>query len=275
MSNLQTARELDQLKGQDLLNRLLAEHQERVKAIDLDMTRRGLGRSGIKGNAIWKSHAQRLEDYIDGRIRIRRELVSQCPELGSTAELEKLRGELEQHTAAFARAPLQSVNRLQPSVVQQNNQEAQRLNAHARLKIEMLKRETAIAPPAMPTAGSVSVSTGGGPAIVNLGSIFGSVQQVIGTLDQAGQVEIASVLKDLAEAITKASGLGDDRRTYLEQVRFIAEQAAAAAESRQTSVVRAVFESLRARLQDVASLAQVLVLTGPALARHFGLPWPF
>jgi hypothetical protein len=56
---------------------------------------------------------------------------------------------------------------------------------------------------------------------------------------------------------------------------LMAQEAVAPEEKRQASVVRAVFESLRRRLQDTANLAQVLGLAGSAIARHFGIHWPF
>ena len=78
-----------------------------------------------------------------------------------------------------------------------------------------------------------------------------------------------------AAGIEALSELGEGRAVYLDQVRFIAQQAVEPEEKRQASVVRAVFESLRGRLQDTANLAQVLALAGPAIARHFGIHWPF
>jgi hypothetical protein len=94
-------------------------------------------------------------------------------------------------------------------------------------------------------------------------------------LNQTGHGGIGNVLSRLADAIEQEASLGDRRAGYLDQVRFIAERAAAEPENRQSTIVEAVFHALRSRLQDCANIAQVLTLAGPAIARHFGIPWPF
>ena len=122
---------------------------------------------------------------------------------------------------------------------------------------------------------SINVHTGGGPALINLGTIYGHVQQVIGDVTGAGYGEFAALLQQLADAINKAEELGDERKAYLEQLEFIAKEAAEPAEKRQASVVKGLFMGLRARLEDAAHVAEVMILVGPALAHHFGLTWPF
>ncbi len=155
-------------------------------------------------------------------------------------------------------------------------EEAHRLKAHLQSEIELLKLELVLNLRRKPDpAPAVSVNTGGGPAIVNVGEIRGDVQQVVGTLNAGGHAELAGLLDRLAAGIEALSELGEGRAVYLDQVRFIAQQAVEPEEKRQASVVRAVFESLRGRLQDTANLAQVLALAGPAIARHFGIHWPF
>jgi hypothetical protein len=72
-----------------------------------------------------------------------------------------------------------------------------------------------------------------------------------------------------------AEGLGNTRATYLEQVKFIAEQAAEPEGQRKTSLVTGMFLGLQVSLQNMANLAQILTLVGPALAQHFGISWPF
>jgi hypothetical protein len=122
---------------------------------------------------------------------------------------------------------------------------------------------------------SLSVNTGGGPAIVNVGEIYGNVQQVVGDVNHAGQPELAGLLGRLAAAINQAETLGDQRTEYLEQVGFIAKQVAANPEARQASVVKGVLLGLRAALQDVGAIAGILGLAGPTIAAYFGFQWPF
>jgi hypothetical protein len=123
-------------------------------------------------------------------------------------------------------------------------------------------------------ARAVAVHTGGGPAIVNLGEIRGNVQRVIRMLNEAGHAELAELLDKLTAAIETASSIAEeDRLAYLAQVRFIAAQAAGAPQDRQASGVKGICVGLRAGVRDVASVAQILNLVGPALAAHFGFKW--
>jgi hypothetical protein len=78
-----------------------------------------------------------------------------------------------------------------------------------------------------PSGGPVTVNTGGGPAIVSQGVIYGGVQQVIGTVGAIGQAELADALRKLADAIHAEDKLGDERAELLEQVGFLAEQSTA------------------------------------------------
>jgi hypothetical protein len=120
-----------------------------------------------------------------------------------------------------------------------------------------------------------TVSISGGTAIINLAGTYGNVQQVIGKVEQAGDVDLQDLLSQLAKAIRDNEGLGNNRATYLEQVKYIAQQAAEPEGQRKTRLVSGVFLGLQASLQNVANLAQILTLVGPALAQHFGLGWPF
>ncbi len=118
------------------------------------------------------------------------------------------------------------------------------------------------------------MNTGGGPAIVNLGVVYGDVQQVISHVNETGQAELADALQQLAKAINQTETLAEERADLLQQLRFIAEQAVVPAQSRQTSLVKGVLAGLRARLQDVAAVAQILSVAGPIMGQHFGFPWP-
>ena len=278
-SPLKEARELDDLQFTKRLHHLLEEQRNGEMAIDADLTKRGLYRSGVRGTAITKSHAQTMRELIDGTIAARRELATRFPGVGSPAELEALRAKLQKWLDGFAKphvpegAPPEIVQR---AMAPGRAEEAHRLKAHLNSEIEILKREFSLNMHRKPDpAPTVSVNTAGGPAIVNLGEIRGDVQQVVGTLNAAGQVELASILDRLASGIEALADLGSKRSILLERVRFIARQSVEPEQNREASVVRAVFESLRARLQDFGNLAQVLSLAGPAIAQHFGMKWPF
>jgi hypothetical protein len=68
MSDLNDARELDSLRGQKLLGRLLERQARRVQEVDGEMTRRGMGSSGIRGLAVLETCAITLEEFVNGRI---------------------------------------------------------------------------------------------------------------------------------------------------------------------------------------------------------------
>jgi hypothetical protein len=278
---LKQARELEDLQFTKRLQRLLEEQRQREAAIDADMNRRGCYRSGARGKAILNNQARTTRDLVEETISARRELAGSFPELGSAAELESLRAKLQKWVDGLEKPqPIRGLEdqggEVQKAMASILSQEAHRLKLHLNSEIEILKREFSLNLRRKPEpAATVSVNTGGGPAIVNLGEIRGDVQQVVGTLNAAGQTDLAGVLDRLAAAIEGLADLGQERAVYLEQVRFIARQAVEPEANRQASVVRAVFESLRSRLQDAANVAQVLALAGPAIAHHFGIHWPF
>jgi hypothetical protein len=276
---LSEIRKLEDLQFNKRLQSLLEEKRKRDLATDADMTKRGYYRSGSRGKALLDSQAQFTRDLIDGAITARREMAAKLPTLGAPAELEALRVKVQKWVDGFGKPhvpPGVPEDREQRRMAPAREQEAHRLTAHLKSEVEILKQEFALNLHAIPAAApAISVNTGGGPAIVNLGEIRGDVQQVVGTLNAAGHAELAGLLDRLAAGIEALTESGEERAAYLEQVRFIAQEAVAPEEKRQASVVRAVFESLRGRLQDTANLAQVLALAGPAIARHFGIHWPF
>ena len=280
MSNFQKARELEHLRYSKVLNDCLADQQRRITEIDGDMARRGLTQSIPRAMALWQARAETTRLIAQGQIQIRRELIGPFPELGTPHELDALFQKIEQGVTAFEKAPAQHHDLprgSQAPVTRYVQQEASRIRAEVKRDIEILKREAALnlqkQHGEVPT---VSVSTGGGPAIVNLGKIYGDVQQVIGNVGAGGQSgDLASLLSQLASAINAAETLGEQRVRNLEQVRFIAEQATAPPDKRQASVVEGLMIGLRASLQHVAEIASILALAGPSIARHFGFSWPF
>lgn len=276
---LQKARELEQLRYQERLNERIAERERALAQLVADMAKRGLGHSGPRYSAEVEIATKCLEGTIDDQIAIRRGMLQTVPELGSDLELDALLGSINQHIAAFSQVapqhPLGTVvlAHITPLLSRRRQQDAARLRNMANTKIGILKREVALN---MHKEAHQTIITGNAPAIVNLGTIYGSVEQIIGNVGSSGNQELADLMKRLADAINNASDLGEKRAACLEQVRFVAEQAAVPAQERQpNSIVRAVFTGLRAELGDVANVSVILALVGPAIARHFGFAWPF
>lgn len=184
-----------------------------------------------------------LVEFTEGR----------SPVLKSPAELEALRAKLQEWVDGLEKLhPIKGLEDqggpIQKAFSSILREEARCLKIHLNSEIEILKWEFSLNLHKKPDPEpSVAVNTGGGPAIVNLGQIRGDVQQVVGTLNASGHAELAGLLDQLAAAIEGLTDLGQERSTYLEQVRSIAQQAVEPEQSRQASAVRAVFESLRGR----------------------------
>jgi hypothetical protein len=277
MSDLKKARELEQMRFYRLADDLNVEEQTRVAQINAEMAARGAFHSGARIQTISNIRRDKIRRVIEGRIKIRRDLCLDFPELCSEDSLKEL---LTEFSSTIGNGLTALHEHLAPqmagAVGRRHGQEEYQLRAYANSEIEILKAEVALSlhrkpDPATPT---VSVTTGGGSVVVNLGSIYGDVQQVVGNVEHSGYPELASLLARLASEIRSADTLRNDREGYLEQVQFIAEQATEPQERQKTSLVKGVFRGLQASLQTVANLGQILALVGPAVAQHFGFPWP-
>lgn len=279
MSDLQKAGELESLRYNDLVEKANLKEHQRVQEFQGSRGGRAL-RNGGTLKRIARIRAEKTEELILGRVAIRKDLAAEFPELGTEHALDALLADLEELVAREFRGlhlmpGLLKGSPLAQALERRDDQEVSRLNALARRQIEMLKREIALKLHKKVPSDAVSVVTGGGPAIVNLGTIYGNVQQVIGNVSEGGYQELAELLQQLAKAINDTEALGQERVTYLEQVQFIASQAAQPVETRQPGVVKGLLAGLRAGLADAAHISHILVLVGPALAQHFGFPWPF
>ena len=276
LSDLSKARELEDLRYVEALQRLNEEERERVGNMNADLARRGFSLSGAQLTGEQDLRIDKLGAATDAKIEIRRTLAASFPDLGNEHELNELLGEMLE-TLDHAEMPCQSAKgAVQFALKQQFDQDIYRLKSKARLAIEILKRELALKIPnsSPPCPTTIHVTTGGGPAVVNLGTIYGDVRQEIGRLDDPAHRELARVLQQLAEAIRDQDQLADARAEYLEQVRFIAQQAVEPAAQRKASVVKGLLAGLRARLHEAANVAQILAVAGPAIAHHFGFTWP-
>ncbi len=283
MSDHQKARELERLRSLELIEQLNKEESASIARMKAQAAARGGLQSGGTLTELTRIRAEKMERLIDGSLAIRKEIAKDVPALATDESLSQRLSELTGSLgSAFTGllehdAPWLSQNpQLANAIRQRNDQEAAQLTSRAQRRMEIIKREVALnldkkAPPSVGT----SINTGGGPAIVNLGTIYGHVQQVIGNVSEGGDEHLAELLQRLAKAINDAEALGSERGAYLEKVEFIAKQATEPTKDRQTNVVKGLFAGLRARLGDAAHLAHILELVGPALARHFGLIWPF
>jgi hypothetical protein len=269
LADLKKADELERLRFSRLINELNEEENKRFAEINAKMHN-----SGARMKLLTDERKSKIRCLIDGRIRIRKELCRDFPELCNESRLQELFGQLDSMVGNAFSSSLGGPDSRGSSILGTFGHEAKfQLRAHAKSEIEILGREAALRLHQRETT-HASVSVTGGNAIVNVGVIYGNVQQVFSKIEQSGYRELAEILRHLATAIEKADSLGDDRAEYLEQVRFIAEQVAEPDEKRQKSVVKGLLFGLQSSLQTVANVAQILSVAGPSLAKHFGFAWP-
>ncbi len=282
MSGHQEARDLERLRCLDFIDKLNREEGEMIARMKAQAAERGYLQSGRTLKELRRIRTEKLERLVDGCLDIRKEIAMQVPALGTgeslSQRLKELTGSL---SSAFnglheREAPWLGQNpQVEGAIRQRNDQEVARLTGRAQRRMEIMKREITLNfHKKVELSAGTLIDTGGGPAIINLSTIYGNVQQVIGNVSEGGHRELAELLQQLAKAISDAEALGQKRAAYLEQVQFIAKQAAQPPEARQANVVEGLLVGLRARLADAADLSQILELVGPALALHFGFPWP-
>jgi hypothetical protein len=273
--DLDEARKLAKLLFSQLFEDLNKREQAKIAPY---IAARGMSNTGKYGAAIIDVRKQKVRDLIDGKIKINRDLCTRFPELCSAAALSEMMGEFSSmienaFTSTRQRFPdAASITRLDDA------REDIQLKAYASSQIEILKTEVRLnihrgdAPPAP----GISVTVSGGNAVINLGTVYGNVQQAISDVQQHGYQELAASIEQLARAINDSQELGQKRKMYLEQVEFIAKQTAESEEVRKKtgSAVAGIFSGFQLTLQAVANAAQILSVLGPELAKHFGLPWP-
>lgn len=279
---------------QKALQELETQQELRLSRIEAEMARRGLQNSDARLHAIFEVHLDRLNQVIQQRILIRKDLVRNYPELGSTAELNHLQ-EVIQADVRILRAECRKHSLVAPPEV------FAEVHARAQAGIERLKQEiptpvrmqpklpalslsishdnrakTDVRAAARPAVGIASVGavaysaqTPSAPALAP-DTLSRKVDEVIGDLEERNQ-QLANSLRRLATAIQQAKQLPDERTIYLEQVQFLAEQAARVAVLRRVSVVKGIMVALRTDLDEIPSVVVSLRAAFPLLASHFGI----
>jgi hypothetical protein len=279
-SDTETARELEHLRVMEMAERLGEEYRRESAAIERKLAASGQGLSGAMARELSSLAVQKARQYTDARVEIRKELSRDYPALAEGDSIAVLAEDLKRSVALRFAGLRDHLNRRMAAAGATVNfgrefeSEISQLQAEATRKVEILKREIALNLH-RPTGGTVAVHTAGGPAIVNLGQIHGNVEQVVNSLNQTGSCDLAAALKEFMSAVEHADELPDEEKAErLEQLKFIAQQSIARPEDRQPGVVKAVFEGMRARLQDIANIAQITGVAGPMIAHHFGFRWP-
>lgn len=289
MSDLERARSLEEGRYRKALTQLDAQHELRISRIDAEMSRRGLQHTDARLRVVLEARLEHLNAAIANRVAIRREMIRSCPELGSPPELNHLAGLILEDVTNL-QAECQKCGPIMAPEIFDG------LLARAREGIDDLKRETSLQlrlrpkPPAIfadkhhvpaaavgagflrTTAPARPTATAAGAALNSFDAIYRKVQETIGDLE-GRNLKLAAGLRQLAGAIRESAKLGDERSIYLEQVQFLAEQAARAAVLRRIGVVKGILVSLRSGLNNVPDVAPAWRAASPLLVSHFGIKW--
>ena len=294
LTDLEQARSVEAVRFQKALRELETQQELRLSRLEAEMARRGLQNSDARLHAIFEVHLDRLNQVIQHRISIRKDLVRNYPELGSPAELNylheiiqadvrNLRAECRKHSLvappevfaevhARAQAGIDRLKQEMPSPVRMQP----RLPAFSLNMSHSTGGKGDARAAARPAAGSTPLGvvarsplTAETPALTP-DALSRKVEEVIGDLEERNH-QLANALRRLATAIQQAKQLPDDRTVYLEQVQFLAEQAARVAVLRRVSVVKGIMVALRTDLDEVPSVVVALRATFPFLASHFGI----
>ncbi|HLK49717.1 MAG TPA: hypothetical protein VKT49_16355 [Bryobacteraceae bacterium] len=279
MTDLQQARSVEEGRFQKVLRDLETQQELRLSRIEAEMARRGLQNSDARLHAIFEARLERLNQVIQQRIALRREIIRNYPELGSQAELNQLRDMIQADVMELRAECKKHSLVAAPEVFAE-------LRARAQDGIEGLKRDMACQVPIKPklpslvleipraTAGKAHIGPAlqagpATPAPASLEAVTRKVDEVIGDLQERNP-ELADALRRLAAAIKDAKQLPEERTVYLEQLQFVAEQAARVAVLRRISVVKGIMVALRTDLDEAPRVAVPLRAAFPLLASHFG-----
>lgn len=221
---------------------------------------------------------ERLLEFVSIRV----ELAKVAPELASTEQLSNLREQIKNHVSVWVQSRVNAAMSRQPFMRAdegilrpQFQREAARAEQAALLTLQDFELSVKVGVPSMNEnrSGNITVQNYGGSVAVNAGTVLGDVQAIVGDITKGGNGELGEALKLLADVVFSQKESGECKTENLELVKFIGDQALGHG-PRNITAVRTAFEVLRARLSDVADLAQIVGVAGPIIAKHFGWTWP-
>lgn len=99
----------------------------------------------------------------------------------------------------------------------------------------------------------------------------GRINVAMRDISQGDSEQATEAIKAITEAMVNSAELeSEEKDQLLEQMAFIAEQAALPADQRQTSVIKPVLTAISTSLTNVAALAAIWAQWGDNLIRFFG-----
>jgi hypothetical protein len=113
--------------------------------------------------------------------------------------------------------------------------------------------------------------TGGNVGAINTGTVE-HLDVTLTNIKQSGGQELASALSQFVEAVLNAGAVSaEDKNSVVEQVDFLAEQAALPSDDRNKGVVSAVMARVREFASTVTSAAGAWAILHPILRSVFGV----
>ena len=116
--------------------------------------------------------------------------------------------------------------------------------------------------------------SGGQVGVINLGEVQGSIQATVQALaGQGGQQEqVATVIKELADTISKSSLGSTEKKDALEVVDGIASQVKEAPEKRQPAgILKSLILGFPIMISAAKNLVELWGTCGPLIKAHLGL----
>ncbi len=264
---------------------LLQRAQEECQRLRSNLQSRGVLHSSTLTGGVFQAYFKMLEDAVEARIRLRREITRTVRQLASPDHLARLGESLERYVdTRWLNLPGLMVRWCQEMASEEDLRreltsgawagQAEHLNRRATHRLKVLEREVALGMMEPKRPEVVLNITDSNVAGLNLGSVMGNIQAFVVSLQNEGNPDLARALKQLIEAVAATEALGAERTEVIESLTTIGEHAVLPQSQRRPGLVRTLMNSLGATLAHVANLAQIWSAVGPMIARHFGLPWP-
>ena len=282
--DVQQARAIEAVRVKKVFDELEFQQKLQLSRIDAEMSRRGLLQSDAQLQAVLEARLERLNQLIQQRITIRKEMIRKCPELASVAELNAL-------TESIHADVINLRAEWQKSLIVPVDVFAE-LHTRVRERVGAIKREIASQIPMKPHLPSLSVrissttepqadtrrpaigATGNkataATSIGEVGDFSRKLEELLIDLKEPNP-QLGEALGQLGVAIRESKGLADKRVMYLEQIQFIAEQATRLPVLRRISVVKGLVVALHAGLSELPNISPALDHALALIESYFGL----
>jgi hypothetical protein len=237
--------------------------QARIKAMEMDMAKRGLHSSGARYKLDLEIRFEKTERLIDHAVAKRKQIGQRFPELLTPAHLDQLKKRLNDCVHATTQAQYDRMKR-DPSGIATTafvgalnttaEQTADRLRAKITSEIDILRLEARLGLNEGDKLMTFNISNST-VTNLNLGTVLGDLSASVQLLNNHGQNEFARQIQDLTEALASANIPDDQRREFLEHLAVVSSEVSLPPERRKIAPLRASITALRDGLANAAQLA--------------------